>query len=749
MEKTVINISGMHCVSCALNIEKFLKEIDGVIGVNVNYASEKAYIEYDPQKLSQEDLEKAIERTGYKVIGSGKAVSEKKETALEIEQRLRAQEISGVKIKFIVSLVLSLPLMYFAMSSHLKLPLPEFILANMALTQFLLATPVMLAGYQFFSKGITAVIRMRSANMDTLVTLGVGSAYLYSLFSSVLAWLKIRPYNTQGLYYEIAAFLITFILLGKLLEAIAKGKTSEAIRKLLSLQVKTAMVIRNGMEKEIPIEEVVIGDIVVVRPGERIPTDGLVIEGHSGVDESMITGESMPVEKSIGGAVIGATINKTGSFKFKATKVGQDTFLAQIIRLVNEAQGSKAPIQELADKIAAYFVPAVLVIGIIVFIIWFFFAGLVFALNTFISVLIIACPCALGLATPTAVMVGTGIAANNGILIKNARSLQLAHKIKAIVFDKTGTLTEGKPTVTDIISLGSQDKLEVLKYAAIAEKRSEHPLAEAIVEAARKHNLDIPEPDAFNSLTGLGVIARLGQEIILLGNRKLFAERKIDLSFIEDELNALAGEGKTTMVVAYKNEVIGILAVADTLKEFSKTAVNALKKLGKEVLIITGDHRATAEAIARQLGIDRVLAEILPQDKALEIRKLQDGGLRVAMVGDGINDAPALAQADIGIAIGAGTDIAIESADIVLIKDDLRDVVTSMDLSRFAMKKIRQNLFWAFFYNVIGILIAAGILYPFTGFLLNPMVAGFAMAFSSVSVVTNSLLMQRYKKAFK
>jgi Cu+-exporting ATPase len=747
MEKVIISISGMHCASCALNIEKFLKKADGVIEVSVNYASEKAYIEYDPVKLSRQDLEKAIEKTGYKVILPQEAVSGKKETALDIEQNLKAKEILSIKIKFIVSLVFSLPLMYLAMSPHLKLPVPRFIQDNMAIVQFLLATPVMVAGYQFFNKGIITVIRMHSANMDTLVTLGVGSAYLYSLFSTLLSRLKIRPPGVAALYYEIAAFLVTFILLGKLLEVIAKGKTSEAIRKLLSLQAKTARIIRDGLEKEIPIEEVIVGDIVVVRPGERIPTDGLVIEGHSGVDESMISGESIPVEKFAGSEVTGSTINKTGSFKFRATKVGRDTFLAQIIRLVSEAQGSKAPIQELADKIAAYFVPGVLLIGILTFIIWILLGGgLTFALTAFIAVLIIACPCALGLATPTAVMVGTGIAANNGILIKNARSLESAHKIKVIVFDKTGTLTKGEPVVTDIINLKSEDKQEVLRYAAIAEKRSEHPLAEAIVEAAKKSNLDIPEPDAFNSLTGLGVIARLEGEIILLGNRKLFAERKIDVSFIEDKLRLLEAEGKTVMITAYKNEIIGILAVADTLKEFSKEAVNALKKSGKEVLMITGDNRTTAAAIASELGIDRILAEVLPQDKVSEIKKLQDTGASVAMVGDGINDAPALAQADIGIAIGAGTDVAIESADIVLIKDDLRDVVMAMDLSRFAMKKIKQNLFWAFFYNVIGIPVAAGILYPFTGFLLNPVIAGSAMAFSSVSVVTNSLLMRRYKR---
>ena len=719
MDKVVIGISGMHCVSCAVSIEKFLEGAEGVTSVNVNFAAEKAYIEYDPRKTSLPELEKIIVKSGYK----------------SVKQVSTGEEISRIRIKFFISLFFSLPLMYFSMSG------------GSALAQFIFATPVIIAGFDFFRRGLSIATLRRSANMDTLISLGVGAAYLYSLFSSIFIWAGIRPYAMGGLYYETAAFLITFILLGRLLEAIAKGKASEAIKKLLDLQPKTAIVIREGKEKEIPAEEIIAGDIVVVKPGERIPADGMVIEGHSSVDESMISGESMPVEKVTGSSVTGATINKTGAFKFRALKVGKDTALAQIIRLVEEAQGSKAPIQQLTDRISAYFVPTVLLIAIAAGIIWMLAgAGFAFALNIFICVLIIACPCALGLATPTGVMVATAVGANNGILIKNARSLELAHKIKTVVFDKTGTLTKGKPELTDIIAVNNFNKADVLKYAAIAERRSEHPLAEAILEAAEKEKMDIPAPEVFNSLTGKGVIARFQSEMIILGNRKLFSERGIEISFMEDKLIALEAEGKTAVVVCYKNDVLGAVAVSDPLKESSFLAVDSLKKSGRQVVMITGDNRVTADAIARRLGINKVIAEVLPQEKATEIKKLRKNGLAVAMVGDGINDAPALAEADIGIAIGAGTDVAIESADIVLIKDEPYDVVTVIDLSRYAMKKIRQNLFWAFFYNVIGIPIAAGMLYPFLKFLLNPVIAGAAMAFSSVSVVSNSLLMRRYKK---
>jgi Cu+-exporting ATPase len=814
--KAVINIKGMHCSSCVLTIESALKKLPGVSNAKVNFASEKAHVDYDPSRVTLEGLHRAIEKTGYETIKPQKSHAEKGVTAVtlmvigmdnphcistveralnglngitkkelfanqrakiqfdgtllsvekikatikaagyepieeeeatpDVEKEARQKEIRSLKMRFTVSIILAAPLMYFAMATGLNLPVPHWITANMALIQFLLATPIMFAGRQFFTKGMTAVIKTKTANMDTLVALGVGAAYLYSLYASIAIWSGSAFFTTKDLYYEIAGFLIAFILLGKLLESIAKGKTSEAIKKLMGLQAKTATVIRDGQEKEVPVEEVVAGDIVVVKPGQKVPVDGTVTEGHSSVDESMITGESIPVEKSSGSQVIGATINKTGSFKFKATKVGRDTALAQIIKLVEEAQGSKAPIQELADKISAYFVPAVVGVGIISFGVWLIAGmGFLFALTIFISVLIIACPCALGLATPTAVMVGTGIGAENGILIKSAESLQTAHRINAIVFDKTGTLTKGEPELTDVVAHGRGEE-EVLQLAASVEKKSEHPLGDAIVEGAKAKDISLKGVADFESITGKGVSARIENKDILLGNRKLMKEKNIDISRAEKDLERFEGEGKTAMLIAEGKKLVGVIAVADTLKEHSKNAVAKLKNMRKQVIMITGDNKRTAEAIARQLGIDRVLSEVLPRDKAQEIKKLQEEGLKVAMVGDGINDAPALTQADIGLAIGTGTDVAIESGDIILMKDDLRDVVMAMDLSRYAMKKIRQNLFWAFFYNSAGIPIAAGILYPFSGFLLNPMIAGAAMAFSSVTVVSNSLLMKRYKR---
>ena len=737
-DKTIISITGMHCSSCAVTIENALKIISGVLTARVNFATEKAYIEYDPAKATLGELHRAIAKSGYKTIGS-------EETTVDVERETREQETRSLKKKFIVSIMLASPLMYFAMATGLKLPLTPFIRQHMALIQFLLTTPIMFAGYQFFTRGITGVIKTKTASMDTLVALGVGAAYLYSLYVSIAMWSGSTTFTMKNLYYEIAGFLIAFISLGKLLESIAKGKTSEAIKKLMGLQPKTANVLRDDREKEIPIEEVVVGDVVIVKPGQKIPVDGIVTEGHSSVDESMVTGESIPVEKSEGAQVVGATINKTGSFRFEATKVGKDTALAQIIELVEEAQGSKAPIQELADKISAYFVPAVVVIGILAFIVWLLAGqGFVFALTIFIAVLVIACPCALGLATPTAVMVGTGIGAENGILIKSAESLQIAHQIDALVFDKTGTLTKGEPELTDVIAYENKED-EILMLAASVEKNSEHPLAEAIVQEAREKDINLQKVKHFESITGKGVSGEVGENTILLGNRRLMQDRNIDASIAQSDLERLENEGKTAILLATNNRLIGIVAVADTLKEFSKEAIAKLKEMKKQVIMITGDNKRTGEAIARQVGIERVLAEVLPKDKAAEIKKLQEEGLKVAMVGDGINDAPALTQADIGIAIGTGTDVAMESGDIVLIKDDLRDVVIAMDLSRYAMNKIKQNLFWAFFYNAVGIPIAAGVLYPFAGFLLNPMIAGAAMAFSSVSVVTNSLLMKRYR----
>ncbi len=729
----------MHCASCAANIESALKKVNGVISARVNFAQDMAYIDFEEDRLNAQDLIKAIEAAGYQALIP--------DESLDREKSLRQKQVKVLQFKFILSAILSAVLMYVSMAPCVGLEMHSFLMKNSALIQLILSSAVLACGYQFFLRGAKTLFKIHQANMDTLVALGVGSAYLYSIYRSIDIWRGRDTSLMPELYFEVAAFLITFILLGKYLEALTKRRTSQAIRRLWELRPKTATLLRAGKEVEAAIDQLQVGDIVVVKPGERIPVDGRVMEGHSSVDESMITGESMPVEKVLGDNVIAGTINKSGAFKFKALKVGKETTLAQIIKLVEEAQGSKAPVQEFSDKVAAVFVPVVLGIAILSFTGWLLAgSGFAFGLTIFISVLIIACPCALGLATPTAVMVGTGIGAQQGILIKNAASLEAARQINTVIFDKTGTLTVGKPVLTDIISLGGRDKKEVLKYAGIAEINSEHPLAEAITFAAKKELGELNQPEAFNSLTGKGVIARFNNGIILLGNRALFSDKKIDISHLEDKLSVLENEGKTVVICAYQNEILGILAARDTLKEFSRQAVDSLKKLGKEVMMITGDNRNTAKRIAQELGIDRVLAEVLPQDKALTIKKLQQEGRKVAMVGDGINDAPALSQADIGIAIGAGTDIALESADIVLIKNDLQDVVMAMDLSRFAMKKIKQNLFWAFIYNIIGIPIAAGILFPFFGFILNPVVSGIAMAFSSVSVVANSLLMTRYRR---
>ncbi len=812
-KKIILPIKGMHCASCAMNIGKSLKRVPGVKDANVNFASEKAHVEFDAVKTNESYLEKAVKDAGYEVIksyrGEGKvalrvrgmssqhcagvvesslrkldgiknvdasfavekaiidfdpnkvSIEKIKQTIIDAgyepevfkedvdrETEARQKEISSLKIKFLVSFILGMPLLYFVMGPQIGLAIPNFIDDNLILIQFFLTTPIMIVGYEFFLRGFRAVIKNRTANMDTLIALGTGAAYAYSMVLAILVWLGSKNYTAHDMYYEIAGLLIMFILLGKYLEAIAKGKTSEAIRKLLGLQAKTAAVIRKGKEQKIPIEEVIEGDIVLVKPGEKIPVDGMIVDGHSAVDESMITGESMPVEKAAGSKVIGATINKTGFFKFKATKVGKDTVLAHIVRMVEEAQGSKAPIQKLADSISSYFVPAVAIIGLVSALIWYFLGfGFVFAMTIFIAVIIIACPCALGLATPTAIMMGTGLGAKQGILFKNAESLQKAKEISTIVFDKTGTLTKGKPEVTNIIPVEKGEEKKVLSLAAIAEKRSEHPLAEAILSKAKKEKIAIEDPKKFNSITGKGVEVFYKNNKILLGNRKLMQDDKIKISGMENEIVKLENEGKTVMIIAQNKSLVGLIAVADTLKENSREAVTALQRMKKEVVIITGDNARTANAIAKQLGIKRVLAEVLPQDKANEIKKLQKEGNKVAMVGDGINDAPALAQSDLGIAIGSGTDIAIETGDIVLIKSDLRDVVAAIDLSRYTLRKIKQNLFWAFVYNAAGIPVAAGILYPFTGFLLNPIIAGIAMAFSSVSVVGNTLLMRFYKKA--
>jgi len=616
----------------------------------------------------------------------------------------------------------------------------------MASIQLVLTLPIVAAGYQFYTVGIGTVVRNRRAGMDTLVALGTGTAFLYSLAIAILIWSGNTGYDMNGLYFEVAGLLILFILLGRYLEAVARGRTSASIRKLMELRPKTALVVRDGKEVEVAVEEVVVGDEVILKPGSAVPVDGVVTEGSSSVDQSLLTGESIPVDKSIGDEVIAGTINKAGWLRFEATKVGSDTALAQIVRLVDEAQGSKAPVQRLADKVSAYFVPIVLAIGVVTFLAWYLSGSdLAFSLTAFIAVIIVACPCALGLATPTAVIVGTGKGAENGILIKDAATLELACKVDTVVFDKTGTLTRGKPEVTHIVALSdaySEDA--ILGFAAAVERRSEHTVGEAIVAKAMENKISISDVEEFSAISGKGVEARMGGKSILVANGKLFNERDIDVSKAEAYVADLEGQGRTVVLVAIDGAAVGIIAVSDTAKDFAAETIAKLKRMGKKVVMISGDNRRSVENIARQLGIDSVLAEVLPEDKAAEIKKLQSGGGRVAMVGDGVNDAPALVQADVGIAIGSGTDVAIESGGIVLVKDDLRDVVRTLELSRYTMRKIRQNLFWAFFYNVVAIPIAAGALYPSTGFLLNPIIAGAAMAFSSVSVVTNSLSMRRY-----
>jgi Cu+-exporting ATPase len=768
--KTILKISGMHCASCAANIEHALAKEKGVISTSVNYATEKAYLEFDPQVSSIERIQKVIKDIGY--VAAQYSLADNMAGYHDHHKEAPLKEMAGLKKRFFYSLFLGLPVVYAVMGGLAGLPLPEFFEKYGMPIQFLLSTSVILTCFNIWTSGFKSLLRLRP-NMDSLIFVGTAAAYFYSsaLFARQLLGEEI---GVESLYFESAIFILIFISLGKYLEAITKGKTSEAIKKLIGLQPKEATVIKNGQEVKIPIAEVKEGDIILVRPGEKIAVDGIVIEGYSAIDEKAITGESIPVEKKEGSQVIGATINKTGSFRFRATKVGSNTMLAQIIKIVEEALGSKAPIQLLADKVSLYFVPAVIGIALLAFAIWLVFGyQFAFALTVFVSVLIIACPCALGLATPTAIMVGSGLAAQNGILIKTGDALEIARKVNFVVFDKTGTLTKGEPTVTDIVSVtefpisnfspyeGSPEGRQfpnksqfsnsknqtsiILQLAASVEKNSEHPLAQAMVKKAEEEKIEFLKISDFEAVPGKGVKGQADGKEIIIGTRKLISENNIDITSIEQKMSALENEGKTVMILAADKKIIGMIAVADTLKEYSKQAVEILHKMGKKVAILTGDNKRVGQAIARQLGIDRVLAEVLPQDKAFRVRELQNEHNVVAMVGDGINDAPALAQADLGIALGSGTDVAMETGQIVLIKDDLRDVVTAMDLSKYTLKKIKQNLFWAFFYNIIGIPIAAGILFPFTGWLLSPMIAAGAMAFSSVSVVLNALLMKTYK----
>lgn len=731
--RSVFTVEGMHCASCAAAIEKTLRRQPGISDARVNYASGQAFVEHDPSLAGNEQIISLIRAIGYE------AFSEVGRQAIARRQQAGRARARGLRLRLVVAAVSSLLLMGIAMGHFLQPVLS-------VLLQAVLATVVLLCAGRMFVQGTLAVVRNRAATMDTLVTLGVGAAYIYSLWVSLRIWTGSA--GDHGLYYETAAFLVTFILLGKYLEARARGRTSEAIEKLMALEPSRALVLRGSRQEEIPVGQIGIGDIVIVKPGQRVAADGIVVEGYSSVDESMITGESLPVEKSPGASVIAGTLNKTGSFRFETLKTGSDTMLAQIIRLVEQAQGSKAPIQRLADRVSAFFVPAVLFIAFAAWAVWFVLIGapFSFSLTVFISVLIIACPCALGLATPTAVMVGTGIAAQNGILIKQAKALELCYRADTVVFDKTGTLTAGTPAVSEIIAY-SRSANELLQLAASVEKPSEHPLAEAIIQAAAARGLAVKPAADFLAVPGKGVMARVENEMIFLGNRRFMESKAVDLpSKAADDASRLEDGGKTVMFIARPSKLLGLIAVEDPLKPFSREAVAGLRRMGKRVIILTGDNRRTAAALGKRLEVSEVLAEVLPQEKTLRIKELQEQGRTVAMVGDGINDAPALAQADIGIALGTGTDIAMESADVVLIKDDLRDVAAAMDLSRFAMKKIRQNLFWAFVYNLIGIPLAAGLLFLVTGFLLNPMIASAAMAFSSVSVVTNSLIMRRYRR---
>ncbi len=734
--KVVLHLGGMHCASCAGNIEKALKNKNGVKNAIVSYAAEKASIEYNPHQLSLGILEEVIEGTGYHVI--------KKPMHGEKDNQDHEREIDSLKKRVLFAVGFGIPLLYLAMSSYFGLTIPGIVRQYTAFIQFLLTTPILIAGYEFYTRGFSTVWKTRTATMDTLVALGTGTAYVYSIILAFGAWF--RGVQTETLYFEVAGILIVFILLGRYLEARAKGKTSAAIKKLMGLEPKKAVVIRSGKQLTIPVHQVKIGDIVVVKPGQKIPVDGIVVKGSSSIDESMITGESMPVRKVKGDTVIGATINKTGSFTFKATKIGEETALAQIIKLVEEAQASKAPVQKLADMISAYFVPAVLMIAVFASLLWYL-SGVSFAfvLTIFVAVVIIACPCALGLATPTAVMVGTGLGAENGVLIKGADVLQAACAVDVIVFDKTGTLTKGEPSVTDIVACAGTTEKKVVQYAAMVENKSEHPLSDAVVAAAKKKKISLHTVKNFDAVIGKGVTGIYKGSRIRVGSRKLMSEAKIDIRHLEKNMRELEVKGKTVVIVAVKKKARGLIAIADTLKQYAKEAVKEIHDMRKEIVMLTGDNKITGAAVAHQVGIEDVEAEVLPQDKTRIIKKMQRAGKKVAMVGDGINDAPALTQADIGIAIGSGTDVAIESADIVLIKDDLRDVVKAMKLSSFTMRKIKQNLFWAFFYNSVGIPVAAGVLYPFTGWLLSPIIAGAAMAFSSVSVVSNSLLM-KFKK---
>ena len=732
-------VEGMTCSACANRVERVTQKIEGVELAVVNFATEKLTIKLDADVASYGQVKAAVEKAGFQLVSE--------EDTIKGEEK-KHDEASKLLIRFIISLIFAVPLLIISMGHMVGMPLPHLIDPmmnpfNFGIVQLILTLPVVMAGYKFYQVGIKNLIQL-SPNMDSLIAIGTLTAFFYSVFGIYKITQGDASY-AMHLYFESAAVILTLITLGKYLEAVSKGKTSQAIKALMGLAPKTATIERNGRELEVPIEEVVVGDLVLVKPGEKLPVDGEVIEGSTAIDESMLTGESIPVEKTVGSLVIGASINKTGFIKYKATKVGRDTALSQIVKLVEDAQGSKAPIAKMADIISAYFVPIVIGLAILSSVAWLLAGETgVFALSIFISVLVIACPCALGLATPTAIMVGTGKGAEYGVLIKGGEALETTHKLSTLIFDKTGTITEGKPKVTDIVTTNLSEE-QLLIYAASAEKGSEHPLGEAIVRAAIDRGYQLCELQSFNAIPGHGIEVGIQGKQMLLGNKKLMIEKTIDVSSLSETSDQLAYDGKTPMYMAIDGQLAGIIAVADTVKESSKKAIETLHQMGIKVAMITGDNQKTADAIARQVGIDLVLAEVLPADKANEVKKLQETGVKVGMVGDGINDAPALAQADIGIAIGSGTDVAIESADIVLMKSDLMDVSTAIKLSKATIRNIKENLFWAFAYNVLGIPVAMGLLHLLGGPLLNPMIAAAAMSLSSVSVLLNALRLRRFK----
>jgi P-type Cu+ transporter len=750
VEKVTLKLRGMSCAACASSIESVIRDVPGVVECNVNFGAEQAAVQYNPRQTSIEEIQKAVAEAGYTAysipdqdIVTGEDDSEKAIRKAESRALIRKIIVGGV-----ISLILiigSLPMMI-----GLKLPFIPAWLHNPWL-QLILTTPVQFwCGYRFYI-GAWKAFKRHTATMDTLIALGTSAAYFYSLFATLFPKFFLNQGLMPEVYYETAAVVITLILLGQWFENRARGQTSEAIRKLMGLQARDARVIHNGQEIDIPINQVQIGDTILVRPGEKIPVDGEIISGSSTIDEAMVTGESIPVKKEPGDEVIGATINKTGSFKFQATRVGKDTVLAQIVKLVQDAQGSKAPIQRLADRVTGWFVPVVIAIAIVTFVLWFVIMGNIsLALVTTVGVLIIACPCALGLATPTSVMVGTGKGAENGILIKGAASLELAHKIQTIVLDKTGTITQGKPTVTNYATVkGIADgaELELLRLTAAVESNSEHPLAEAIVRYAQSQNIAVPEVIDFKAIAGSGVQGKVSNCLVQIGTQRWMSELGIEITALQSQKDSWEAESQTVVLIAVDKQLEGIIAIADAIKPTSPAAIKALRKLGLEVVMLTGDNQKTAEAIAREVGIVRVEAEVRPNQKVAKVKQLQQEGKIVGMVGDGINDAPALAQADVGIAIGTGTDVAIAASDITLISGELQGIVTAIKLSKATISNIRQNLFFAFIYNVLGIPIAAGILFPFFGWLLNPIIAGGAMAFSSVSVVTNALRLRNFAKS--